>query len=151
MDPNGWGPGAVLMGVTFWLWICCFHVVKPSQHSVASLNLHGLYKSHALLILGNNRSPTCQVVHETKLTSEIFWPTHTTLAQSVEHQSDDLEVLDSIPTRCNFDKFVFCSSLCTDLSDNLTEKRIVKNANVSWKRDTVLYVTLSVFLFFIYY
>ena len=33
----------------------------------------------------NNQSPKCEVVHETKFTSEISCPIHTCLAQSVEH------------------------------------------------------------------
>ena len=46
----------------------------------------------------NDQSPKCEVVHETKYTSEISCPTHTCLAQSVEHQSDDQKALGSIPT-----------------------------------------------------
>ena len=53
-----------------------------SQHSVASLNRHGLY-SHALLI-PEIISPTRELVHETKLTSEISCPTDSCLAQLVE-------------------------------------------------------------------
>ena len=56
----------------------------------------------------NDQSPKCEVVYEIKLTSEIFWPTHTCLAQSVEHRNDDQEVLGSIPIRNNL---LFCSSL----------------------------------------
>ena len=41
------------------------------------------------------------------------------------------EVLVSNPTGSNFWKIVFCSSLCKDLSDNLTETSIVKNSIVS--------------------
>ena len=46
----------------------------------------------------NEQSPTYEVVHETKLTSEISCPTDSCLAQLVEHKSEDLEVLVSIPT-----------------------------------------------------
>ena len=42
------------------------------------------------------------VVHETKFTSEISCPTQNLLTQSVEHMSDDQEVLRSIPTGGNF-------------------------------------------------
>ena len=55
----------------------------------------------------NELSPRCEVVHETKLTSEIFFPTDSCLAQSVEHWTDDLEIVSSIPSR---DNFLFCSS-----------------------------------------
>ena len=44
---------------------------EPSQHSVASLNLHGLYKSCSI-DPRNDQSPKCEVVHETKLTLKIF-------------------------------------------------------------------------------
>ena len=33
------------------------------------------------------------------------------------------------PVGAIFDDFFFCSSLCKDLSDNLTETRIMKNSN----------------------
>ena len=55
----------------------------------------------------NELSLKCEVVHETKLTSEISFPTDSSLAQSVEHWTDDLEVVSSIPSRGNF---LFCSS-----------------------------------------
>ena len=42
------------------------------------------------------------MVHETKLTSEIFCPTYTRLAQSVEHWSDDQETLGSMLIGENF-------------------------------------------------
>ena len=45
--------------------------------------------------------------HETKLTSEISFPSDSCLAQSVEHWNDDLEVVISIPSRGNI---LFCSS-----------------------------------------
>ena len=47
----------------------------------------------------NNQSLKCEVVDETNLTSEIPCPTHTCLAQTVERQSGDQEVLGSIPIR----------------------------------------------------
>ena len=37
----------------------------------------------------NEQSPTCEVVHETKFTSEISCPTDSFLAQLAEYQSDD--------------------------------------------------------------
>ena len=43
----------------------------------------------------NEQSPTCEVEHETKLTSEISCPTDSCLAQLSEHWSHDLEVLSS--------------------------------------------------------
>ena len=54
------------------------------------------------------------------------WQLNIDLAQFVEHWHDHPEVLGSIPTGAIFDDF-FSSSLCKDLSDNLTEKPIVKN------------------------
>ena len=57
---------------------------------------------------------------QTKLTSEISCP-------------EDPEVLVSNPTGGNFWRFFFCSSLCEDLSDNLTATSIVKNSiSQSW-------------------
>ena len=50
----------------------------------------------------NEQSPTCEVVHGTKLTSEISFPTDSLLAQLAERGTDDLEVVDSIPGRNNF-------------------------------------------------
>ena len=49
------------------------------------------------------------------------------LSQLVEHKGGDPEVVGSIPTRGYFWWNLFCSSLCKDLSDNLTETCIVKN------------------------
>ena len=40
-------------------------------------------------------------MHETKLISEISCPTHTHLAQSVEHKGDDPEVVSSVPIEDN--------------------------------------------------
>ena len=76
----------------------------------------------------NEQSPTCEVVHETKLTSEISCPTDSCLAQLVRHWPEDPDVLVSIPTGGNFWRIFFCSSLCKDLLDNLTETPIVKNS-----------------------
>ena len=67
---------------------------------------------------------------QTKLTSEISYQTDSCLAQLVRHWPEDPEVLVSIPTGGNFWRIFFCSSLCKDLSDNLTETPIVKNSNV---------------------
>ena len=62
-------------------------------------------------------------MHETKLTSEIFWPTHTRLAQSVGWWSRGQGFNpDWVQCLMNF----FCFFLCRDLSDNRTETRIVK-------------------------
>ena len=47
-------------------------------------------------------SPTCEVVPEIKLTSEISFPTDSLLAQLAEHGTEDLEVVGSIPGRDNF-------------------------------------------------
>ena len=45
----------------------------------------------------NKQSPTCEVVHETKENSLQTSPTESSLAQLVEHGTDDLEVVGSIP------------------------------------------------------
>ena len=50
----------------------------------------------------NEQSPTCEVVHETKLTSEISFPTDSLLAQLAEHGADYLVVVGSILGRDNF-------------------------------------------------
>ena len=74
----------------------------------------------------NERSPTCEVVHETnKAHFRNLLP-----VRLVRHWPEDLEVVGSIPTGDNFWWIFFCSSLCKDLSDNLTETRIVKNSSV---------------------
>ena len=62
-------------------------LTELSQHLIASLNHHCSFDSR------NNQSPKCEIVDETKLTSEMSCPTHTCLAQSVEHQGDDQNVL----------------------------------------------------------
>ena len=48
-----------------------------------------------------------EVVNETKLNSEISFPTDSCLAQSVQHWTDDREVVSSIPNGGNI---LFCSS-----------------------------------------
>ena len=55
----------------------------------------------------NEQSPTCEVVHETKLTSEISCPTDSCLAQLVRYWPEDPEVLVSIPTGAIFDEILF--------------------------------------------
>ena len=55
-----------------------------------------------LLILEMIKVQNVKWCMKTKLTTEIFWPTHTSRAQSVEHESDDPEVLDSILAGGNF-------------------------------------------------
>ena len=78
----------------------------------------------------NEQNPTCEVVHETKLTSEISFPTDSLLAQLAEPGTDDLEVVGSIPGRDNF--FLFCSSpsmqagFCHNLAGN---DELCKNSN----------------------
>ena len=83
----------------------------------------------------NDQSPKREVVHETKLTSEIFWPTHTRLAQSVRALEWWSRGHGFNPDWGQFWR-IFCSSLCRDLSNNLTETCIMKN----WM---LLYVHLS--------
>ena len=73
---------------------------ERSQHSVASLNLHDLYK---VIDSGNEQSPTCEVVHETnKAHFRNLCPTDSCLVQLVEHWSDDPEVVGPNPTGGNF-------------------------------------------------
>ena len=97
-----------------------------SQHSVASL----LIIKSCSIDSRNDQSPTCEVVHETKLTSEISCPTDSCLAQLVRHWPEDSEDLVSIPNEGNFWLIFFGFSLCKDLSDNLTETPIVKYSNL---------------------
>ena len=72
------------------------------------------------------------LMKQTKLTSEISCPTDSCLAQLVRHWPEDPEVLGFNPHWGQFLTifffFFFCSFLCKDLSDNLTETPIVKNS-----------------------
>ena len=90
-----------------------------SQHSVASLNFHGLIKSCSI-DSRNEPSPTCEVVHETKLTSEISCATDSCLAQLSEHWSLDLKVVSSNPTGGIFDEIYF--ALCNFKSVRLSDR-----------------------------
>ena len=85
---------------------------------------------------------------QTKLTSEISCPTDSCLAQLVRHWPEDPEVLVSIPTGGNFWRNFFCSSLCKNLSDNLTETPIVKNSTVKYLfyRINCVYLQFQTFL-----
>ena len=49
----------------------------------------------------NEQSPTCEVVHETKLTLKMSFPTDSLLVQLAECGTDDLEVVGSITGRDN--------------------------------------------------
>ena len=70
-------------------------------------------------------------MHETKESSLWKSPTDSLLAQLSEHQTDDLEVVSSNPTREIFlTKFILLC-ITIDLSDNLTEMCIVKNSSVN--------------------
>ena len=71
-----------------------------SHYLVGCVN-KGLCKSSSIESR-NGQSSTCEVVHETKLTSEISFPTDSSLAQLVEYGTDDLEVVNSNPTGGNF-------------------------------------------------
>ena len=74
----------------------------------------------------NKQSPTCEVVHETKSTSEISCPTDCCLAQLVRHWPEDPEVLVSNPTGGNFWHFFFafpCVNIC----------QIIWQKCLSWK------------------
>ena len=63
---------------------------------------------------------------QTKLTSEVFCPTDSCPTQLVEHQSDDPEVLVSIPTGGNFWQFFFALS-CVKIGQIIWQKCL------SWK------------------
>ena len=58
-------------------------------------------KSHSI-DSRNKQSSTCEVVHDTKEGSLQNSPTDFSLAQSVEHWTDDPEVVSSNPTGGNF-------------------------------------------------
>ena len=60
------------------------------------------YKKSCSIDSRNEQSPTCEVMHETRLTSEISFPTDALLAQLAECGTDDLEVVGSILGRDNF-------------------------------------------------
>ena len=79
----------------------------------------------------NEQSPTCEVVHETKLTSDISFPTDSLLAQLAERGTDDLEVVVSILDGDIF-LFYFSSSMlagfCHELAGNF---QLCKNSIVS--------------------
>ena len=72
-------------------------------------------------------------MHETKESSLQKSPTDSSLAQLAEHGTCDPEVVSSNSTGGNFltNFILFCVTL--DLSDNLTEIRIVKNSNETVK------------------
>ena len=57
---------------------------------------------YLLVDFKNEQSPTCEVVHETKLTSEISFPTDSCPAQLSDHWSYYPEVVSSNPTEGNF-------------------------------------------------
>ena len=59
------------------------------------------------------------------------WQLNVDLAQMVRHWPEDPGVLVSNPSWGQFWRIFFCSSVCKDLSDNLTETPIVKNSNES--------------------
>ena len=60
------------------------------------------------------------------------WQLNVDLAQLVRRWLEDPEVLVSNPTWHNFWWIFFCSSVCKDLSDNLTETPIVKNSIIPY-------------------
>ena len=79
------------------------------------------------------------MVHETKESLLQKSPTDSLQAQLSEHLTDDPEVVSSNPTGDNFlTKFILCC-VTLNLSDNLTEMRIVKNSNVTNLVGTVLF------------
>ena len=65
--------------------------------------------------------------HQSKGLNELHGQPNSDLAHLEEHYTDDLEVVSSNPWGQFLTKFIlFCVTL--DLSDNLTETRIVKNS-----------------------
>ena len=67
-------------------------------------------------------------VHEIKLTSEIFWPAQAnTVSRDIRVMIQRSWVQSQLGAI--FDEIYFALPCVKDLSDNLTEKRIVKNPN----------------------
>ena len=97
-----------------------------SQHSVANLNLHGLFRVMLYWFKKWTKSNMWSGAWN-KQSSLQKSPAQQIPASSVGKAL--AEVLVSIPTGGNFWQKYFFSSLCKDLSDNLTEMRIVKNSN----------------------
>ena len=77
------------------------------------------------------QSPTCEGVHETK---EISLPANSSLAQLVEHETDDPEVVGSNPTEGIFlTQFIlFC--VTSDLSDFFVLKNPTNASKLMWGR-----------------
>ena len=65
-------------------------------------NSSAIQRNIGKLTLEINKVPTCEVVHETKESSIQKSSTDSSLAQSVEQETDDQEVMGSNPTGCNF-------------------------------------------------
>ena len=87
--------------------VCFMHQFTCWTLFISRINRAWLYKGHA----------------------DSGWQLNVDLAQLVKHWPEDPEVLVSKPTGGNFWRIFFCSSLCKDLSDCLTETHIVKNSN----------------------
>ena len=102
-----------------------------SQHSVARLNLPGLYKVMLyLLILEMNKVQHVKwYMKQTKLTSEISCPKDLLPSSVGRALVPWCRGPGFNPHWGQFLTNFFCPSLCKNLSDNLTETPIVKNSN----------------------
>ena len=77
---------------------------------------------------------------QTKLTSEVSFPTDSLLAQSVEHYTDDLEVVGSIPIRDNFFILLFsvnAGRILPQFSKNYRKTRLL-NLHISGTKNDVM-------------
>ena len=72
------------------------------SHYLLSVSIIKAFRKSCSIDSRNEQSPTCEVVHQTMLTSEISFITDSLLAQLAEHGTDDLEVVGSILDRDNF-------------------------------------------------
>ena len=86
----------------------------------------------------NEQSPTFEVVHETKLTSEISFPTDSLLAQLAECGTDDLEAVGSIPGIENFFILLFFFNAGRILSRFGRKFRIMQK--LEWEIPVKLYI-----------
>ena len=88
-----------------------FHALPTdlSHYLVVCVNHEVLHIKSCSIDSRNKQCPTCEVVHETKESSLQKSPTESSLAQSVEHWTDDQEVVGSNPTGDNFWQNLFCA------------------------------------------
>ena len=85
-------------------WTHNLQIISPTHSTDCAKSLFGVpvWIKSCSIDPRNKQSPTCEVLHETKENSLQTSPTESCLAQSVEHETDDLEVVGSIPGTGNF-------------------------------------------------